>query len=96
VVSARSRMSTHLTHRDKVYEFPTPFYVTYWGDDSKTGQRLPIADEVKYVLETPERLTAPGAEIFAKLQAEGGFREVFARNGVVLLHKMVPASPESD
>lgn len=96
VVGSRSRMSTHLTHRDKVYKFPTPFYATYWGDDSLRGQRLAVADEVEYVLQTPERLTGPGAEVFARLKAEEGFRQVFSKEGVVLVQKMAPASPESD
>ena len=34
VVACRSRISTHLTHRDKIYDFPTPFYANYYGDAS--------------------------------------------------------------
>ena len=90
VVAARSRLTTHLTHRDKVYEFPTPFSVSYWGDDSMDGQRLAVADEVEYVLETPEQLSDASAQLFANLQETGGFREIFSKEGVVLLRKMGP------
>jgi uncharacterized membrane protein len=91
VVSARSRMATHLAHREQVYEFPTPFYASYWGDGSSNGQRLAAADEVDYVLETPDRLTGPALTIFAGLEQEG-FREIFSREGVVLLQRVGPGA----
>ena len=64
VVAARSRLTTHFTHRDKVYDFPTPFYSTYYGDDSMRGQRLPVADQVEYVLDTPESCPQKGPPSF--------------------------------
>jgi uncharacterized membrane protein len=96
VVAARSRIATHLTHRVKVYEFPTPFYANYGGDNSMKGQRLPVADEVEFVLDTPGRLSVAGSQVFAELQQKEDFRQMFSRDGVVLLQKMVPASPEPD
>jgi hypothetical protein len=92
VVAARARLSTHLTHRDKIYEFPTPFYADYWGDDSMDGQRLAVADEVEYVLETPAQLKDAGARVFADLQKT----EVFSKEGIVLLQKMGPVVPSSN
>jgi uncharacterized membrane protein len=88
VVAARPRMTTHLTHRAQVYEFPTPFYATYYGDDSMRGKWLPIADDVEYVLDTPDRLTGPAAQVFDQLQQQEGFRQIFSKDGVVLLQKM--------
>jgi uncharacterized membrane protein len=94
VVSARSRLATHLTHRAQIYDFPTPFSASYWGDASQEGERLPAADDVQFVLEIPERLSGKAADIFPRL-AEEGFRVVFARDGVVLLQRISGAEPTS-
>jgi uncharacterized membrane protein len=96
VVAARSRIAAHLAHRDQVYEYPTPFYAEYWGDDSFKQQRLPVADRVDYVLETPDQLSQAGRRIFTELQQEEGFRQIFSKDGVVLLKKMPIASPVSN
>lgn len=94
VVAARSRLVTHLTHRRQVYDFPTPFSASYWGDASLDGQRLPEADDVEFVLEVPDRLSGKAAEIFPQLGDEG-FREVFAKDGIVLLQRVGSAGPIS-
>lgn len=86
VVSARSRYSSHLAHRERIYEFPNPFAAYYWGDGSLGGTRLPEADDVEYVLERPELQSGPSAEIWPTL-AEEGFVEIFSENGVVLLRR---------
>ena len=87
VVASRSRISTHLAHREKVYDFPTPFYAVYYGDSSMDHRRLPAADEVQYVLETPARLTGEAARAFKALQENGDFSTVFDKEGVVVLRK---------
>lgn len=51
------------------------------------GMRLPEADEVEYVLERPELMTGPSAEIWPTLYDEG-FVEVFSKEGVVLLKRV--------
>lgn len=88
VVSARSRFSTHLTHRKEIYDYPTPFYAVYWGDDSLRGKRLSAADRVEYVLERPDRMEGPAADIWPTL-AEEGFVEIFSKEGVVLLKRQM-------
>jgi uncharacterized membrane protein len=93
VVAARPRLVTHLTHREKVYEFPTPFVANNWGTGALNGQRLPGADEVEYVLEIPERLSEADLETFARLQEDEGFREIFSKDGVVLLQKVAEPQP---
>ncbi len=86
VVASRDRFSSHLTHRDQVYLFPTPFSAVYWGDWSLEGQRLPVAEDVEYVLEMPDRLEGKAAAAFSGLAAEG-FSPVFEKEGVVLLKR---------
>ena len=86
VVASRDKFASHLTSRDSVYVFPTPFAANSWGDESLRGDRLPLADAVEYVLEIPDRLTPMADAAWAKLPAEG-FVEIFDKEGVVLLKR---------
>ena len=92
VVACRSRISTHLAHRDKIYEFPTPFYASYYGDTASDGTRLPEADDVQYVLDLPDRLSDVGSRVFLALQEYEGFRQIYSKDGVVLLEKTPTAA----
>ncbi len=92
VVAAGDKFASHLTHRDRVYVFPTPFRATYWGDDSQKGQRLPMADDVEYVLDLPDILPKETLEVLSQLGAEG-FRPIFQEQGVVLLKRELPVEP---
>jgi hypothetical protein len=52
VVSAYHRVTPHLAHREKLYQFPNPFRVVLYGPDiSLEGTRLDdLAEEVEYVV----------------------------------------------
>jgi uncharacterized membrane protein len=52
VVSAYHRVTPHLAHREKIYQFPNPFRVVLYGPDiSLEGTRLDDrAEEVEYVV----------------------------------------------
>lgn len=92
-MSARSRYSSHLTHRERIYDFPNPFAAYYWGDGSLGGTRLPDADAVEYVLERPKLMSGPSAEIWPTLYHEG-LVEIFSKDGVVLLRRVeAPGAP---
>ena len=50
-VSAHYALCPHLSHREEVYMFPTPFSALLYGPGTTLeGQRLPAADTVEYVL----------------------------------------------
>lgn len=55
VVSAYYAYITHVDHRQRVYEWPTPFKAAYWGLLKQEGQRLPFANDVQYIF-LPARL----------------------------------------
>jgi uncharacterized membrane protein len=95
VVAARPRIATQLAHRQKIYDFPTPFYASYYGPSSLDTQRLPQSDEVEYVVDFPERLSEVGSRVFMALQQTEGFSVIFDKAGVVVLKKGQPASPAS-
>ena len=53
IVSAHHGATAHLAHREHIYMFPNPFSTLLYGDAElrrNEGQRLPIADQVEYVL----------------------------------------------
>jgi uncharacterized membrane protein len=96
VVSSRFNYSAHLTHRLEVYDFPNPWVANYWGDDSLKGQRLPAADRVEYVIESPGGVSGPSQGAFARLPSEG-FKPIFNEAGIVVLRREPPgeaASPD--
>jgi len=95
IVAAGDKFGSHLTHRQFVYIFPTPFSAAYWGDDSKKGERLAVADEVQWVLDLPSSLPEESVQVFATLPAEG-FVTVYDREGVVLLKRETPVEPGGD
>lgn len=51
VLSVYDPLTTHLAHRKEIYFFPNPFRAVYYGvDSSVSGERLPAADRVDYVV----------------------------------------------
>jgi uncharacterized membrane protein len=86
VVAAGDKFASHLTHRERVYVFPTPFSATYWGDDSQKGKRLPMADDVEYVVDLPSILPQETLTVLSQLAAEG-FSPIYEKEGVVLLKR---------
>jgi uncharacterized membrane protein len=91
VVAAGDKFSPHLTHREQIYTFPSPFSATYWGDDSQKGQRLPVADQVEYVLDLPSILPEETIAVLSTLGAEG-FTPVYENEGVLLLKREPPGA----
>lgn len=86
VVAARDKFASHLTQREFIYKFPTPFSADSWGDESLKGQRLPMAEDVEYVLELPAHQADSGAEAWAALPSQG-FVRIYEKEGVVLLKR---------
>jgi uncharacterized membrane protein len=93
VVAAGDKFASHLTHREQVYVFPTPFSATYWGDDSQKGQRLPMADDVEYVIDIPSILPEETLTVLSQLGAEG-FSPIYEKEGVILLKRDHPSGEQ--
>jgi len=49
VVSATDFLVAHVDHRERAYQFPTPFRALYWGLLNQEGERLPFANQVQYL-----------------------------------------------
>jgi uncharacterized membrane protein len=86
-VSAFYPFTTHLTHREQIYEFPTPFRAHWWGLGDQEGQRLPEADAIEYVV-----LPKPGSYFSPEMSdvvmsLRDGYVTVFDSENVVLLKR---------
>jgi uncharacterized membrane protein len=84
VVSAYYPYVPHLDHRLQIYQWPTPFRANYWGLYKQEGQRLPVSDQVQFVV-VPSFLFGEDQAVFSSiapnfaLVAEGGGVSVYRR-----------------
>jgi uncharacterized membrane protein len=84
-VSASYNLIPHLTHRVYAYEFPNPWRVTNWGAH---GENPPDPDTVDYLV-VDERLLGDQQALYERLLGpEGGYRKVFASDGIVVAKRM--------
>lgn len=86
-VSAPYYMVPHLTHREKIYEFPNPFMAVNWGvrGENPDDDRL-----VEYVIADLENVSGKERSIIDKLR-EKDFKRIFNRESIIVL-KRKPAS----
>ncbi|MGH9123853.1 MAG: DUF2079 domain-containing protein [Acidimicrobiales bacterium] len=69
VVSAQYSYITHIDHRLRVYQWPTPFRAAYWGLLNQEGQRLPFANQVQYLV-LPVDLDSSTAPVFKQISSQ--------------------------
>jgi uncharacterized membrane protein len=79
VVSADYMYVSHLDHRTRIYQWPTPFRATYWYLYRQEGQRLPFAGQVQYVV-IPMALPPSDQPVFRSISSQ--FRLVASGGGV--------------
>jgi len=83
-VSAYYPLVAHLDHRVDIYQWPTPFRATYWGLYTQEGERLPMSDQVQYLV-LPLELTGVDQQVFQSISdqftlvSEGGGVGVYKR-----------------
>jgi len=73
-----------IDHRKEVYMFPNPWKASYWGTFKQEGQRLPIADDVQYLL-LPTQLDPEPKAVLDSIR--GDFDVLYEQGGVLLLHR---------
>lgn len=79
VVSASPEYVSHLDHRVRVYQWPTPFSAQLWGLYSEEGRRLPVASSVQYLI-LPSHLSVSDLAIFNSIASQ--FEQVATGGGV--------------
>jgi uncharacterized membrane protein len=66
VVTAYYPYVSHIDHRTRIYMWPNPFQAQYWDRFQEEGERLPFADEVRWLV-LPTDLTGSDATLFASI-----------------------------
>jgi hypothetical protein len=87
VVSAQYSYITHVDHRVRVYQWPTPFRAAYWGLLKQEGQRLPFANQVQYLF-LPTPLDSNTAPVLQRIRSQ--FAVVLQVGDVVLMRRVRP------
>jgi len=80
------RFVPHLTHREQIYELPTPWRAANWSDYRFEGQRLPEAEQVDYVLLSPRQADPVGLALIPMLKEEG-FVTIYESRALLLLKR---------
>ena len=87
VVSAYYPYVSHLDHRTRIYQWPTPFSAQYWGLYTQEGKRLPFANQVQYVvIPVAAGLSAGDLSVWASISKE--YRPVGQGGGVVVYRRV--------
>jgi uncharacterized membrane protein len=85
VVSAYYPYVSHLDHRTRIYQWPTPFEATDWALYQQEGERLPFAGQVQYVV-VPSFLYGDDETVFASISS--AFQLVAQGGGVALYRRI--------
>jgi uncharacterized membrane protein len=84
-VSAIHYAVPHLTYREDIYEFPNPWRAQNWADGSRDGERLPVADEIEYVV-IPNEMEPDLERIVDDLQSSD-YSTIHHERGFTVLRK---------
>jgi uncharacterized membrane protein len=87
-VSASYDLTSHLTHRYHIYDWPNPFQMSYWGLDRNPD---PPSNVDYLVLDTGVN-TGTAALLNTLIGPGGQFSVVFEDNGILVAHRVRPAS----
>ncbi|HEY2300511.1 MAG TPA: DUF2079 domain-containing protein [Acidimicrobiales bacterium] len=66
VVTAYYPYVSHIDHRTRIYMWPNPFRAQYWDRFQQEGQRLPFADQIRWLV-LPTGLTGTDASLLASI-----------------------------
>jgi uncharacterized membrane protein len=89
VLSSYHAYAPHLSHRARIYTWPTPFSAAYWDTFKQEGQRLPFANQIQYVI-LPTQLDVPSQEVWAPIRDDF---EIVATNEAATLYKRIRPDP---
>jgi uncharacterized membrane protein len=87
VIATHYSFASHLTHRERIYLWPTPFYAVYWNTFKQDGECLPIASDVQYLMLPPD--LSDNAHVFDRIQSQF---QVVAKSSNAVLYKRIPGS----
>ncbi len=89
VLSSYHAFAPHLSHRTRIYTWPTPFRAAYWKTFKQEGQRLPFANEIQYVI-LPTTLDADSESVWDPIRDDF---KIVASNQAATLYKRIRPDP---
>ncbi len=93
-VSASYQLLPHLSHRERIYDWPNPFWASVWGNDDCA--HLPDPTTVDYVAIDRTQVGANNQELFDNMLKAGGPFEIVFQDANVVVAKRVGTTPEVD
>jgi hypothetical protein len=88
-VSAQFNLVPHLTHRQRIYEFPNPFRPVNWGLPGDTHPPG-AAEAVRFVVVERDLLGEEDRQLLERLQNDPAWRTRLDHDGVVVLERPEP------
>ena len=89
VVSAYFTFVPHVDHRERIYQFPTPFKAFHWGTYRQEGQQLSFVNQIQYLF-LPVDLAGSQGEVFDSIATQ--FRLIH-RVGNAAVYQRVALTP---
>jgi uncharacterized membrane protein len=87
-VAATYTLLPHLSHREKIYDWPNPWVPSYWGNDD--GYRLPDPATIQYIVLDLQQVGPAQQELLASFIAPDGPYEVLFDQDDVLVGRRKP------
>jgi uncharacterized membrane protein len=87
-VSATYQFDSHLTHREKLYEFPNPFRPSNWG---VRNENYPSDEDATWLVIDTQVLGPGDRSVFDDVMSSGRFTTAFERDGIIVAHRTAPA-----
>ena len=88
-LSTAYNIAPHVTHREKVYEFPVPWCNINWGVN---GENLDDPGQVQWLLIDRTLVGSPRDQALLDDLLHGEFSIVSEQNGIVVAHRVQPAA----
>jgi hypothetical protein len=88
-LSTAYNIAPHVTHREKVYEFPVPWCNINWGVN---GENLDDPGQVQWLLIDRTLATSPRDQALLDDLLHGEFSVVSEQSGIVVAYRVQPVS----
>jgi hypothetical protein len=86
VVTATYRLTPHLTHRERIYDWPNPWVESYWGVDD--GYRLPDPSVVEWIAIDRQNVSEQHVGVLEDLIAtDGEFEVLLDESGILVARR---------
>ncbi len=90
-VAASDWLLPHFTHRERIYLFPNPWTLHYWGID---GENPHHPNVVRYVVLDRREIPEHQAIVYEYLLGSGTFARISDEHGVVTLERVRPEATD--